>query len=173
MTIFETDASADPLADIPDFLDLKKTMSLTDYAAALSRPRKPAPMAATPVVNQPQEEVTVATKSTKADQLRALREAGKKAKAKRATAPKTKKAAKANGNGKAKNGNGAKTYGGRAGSKRAEVVKLLTRTKGATCAELLDVTGWPTISVPAVAKAAGLKLRKERNPGESTRYFAG
>jgi hypothetical protein len=61
--------------------------------------------------------------------------------------------------------------GPRAGSKTALVAGLLQRAKGCTGAEILALTGWPTVSVPAQAKAAGLKLRKEKAKGEPTRYF--
>jgi hypothetical protein len=79
----------------------------------------------------------------------------KKTKAK--SAPKT-KAAVANG-------------APRTGSKTELIAGLLTRAKGCTGAEILEATGWPTVSVPAQAKAAGLKLRKEKAKGEPTRYY--
>lgn len=48
---------------------------------------------------------------------------------------------------------------------------LLQRKSGTTTAEILDATSWPSVSVPQQAKAAGLKLRKEKITGKPTRYF--
>lgn len=59
----------------------------------------------------------------------------------------------------------------KAGSKTEIVAKLLQRASGCTGAEILEATGWPTVSVPAMAKAAGLKLKKEKEKGSPTRYF--
>lgn len=56
-------------------------------------------------------------------------------------------------------------------SKRAICAGLLTRDGGCTGKELLEATGWPTISVPATAKALGLKLRIEKNKGQPAQYF--
>jgi Protein of unknown function (DUF3489) len=61
--------------------------------------------------------------------------------------------------------------GPRAGSKTELVAGMLKRKDGCTGAEVLKATGWPTVSMPAQAKAAGLKLRKEKAKGEPTRYF--
>lgn len=62
------------------------------------------------------------------------------------------------------------TGGGK--SKVAAIAALLTRPEGTTTAEILKATGWPSVSVPQQAKAAGLKLRKEKEKGSPTRYFA-
>ena len=70
--------------------------------------------------------------------------------------------------GKATGGNN----GGRKGTKLALVVALLKRPQGCTSAEVLQATGWPAVSMPQQAKAAGLKLVKEKKPGEVTRYRA-
>ena len=59
----------------------------------------------------------------------------------------------------------------RPGSKLETVVKLMTRKEGTTAAEVLASTGWPTVSMPQMAKAAGLRLRKEKE-GAVTRYRA-
>lgn len=56
-------------------------------------------------------------------------------------------------------------------TKNAIVAALLLRKSGTTNAEILEVTGWPSVSVPGQAKAAGLTLRKEKVPGKPTRYF--
>lgn len=71
------------------------------------------------------------------------------------TAPKAKKAA----------------AGARTGTKLVKIVELLSRKQGCTTAEVLKATGWPSVSMPQQAKAAGLKLRKEKKSGEVTRYF--
>lgn len=57
----------------------------------------------------------------------------------------------------------------RAGSKLEIIVGLLTREGGCTGAEILTATGWPTVSVPQQAKAAGLDLSKVKE-GKVTRY---
>jgi hypothetical protein len=59
----------------------------------------------------------------------------------------------------------------RDGAKTKEIGRLLQRKNGCTTAEILEATGWPSVSVPAMAKACGLTLRKEKNPGEKTRYW--
>lgn len=59
----------------------------------------------------------------------------------------------------------------REGNKRDLCAALLQREDGVTTRELLDATGWPAISVPAVAKASGLTLRKEKREGQPTLYF--
>lgn len=58
------------------------------------------------------------------------------------------------------------------GSKTAIVAGLLKRKGGCTTADILTATGWPSVSVPAMAAAAGLKLAKTKKPGEPTRYTA-
>lgn len=57
------------------------------------------------------------------------------------------------------------------GSKTVIVSKLLTRKGGCTSADILTATGWPSVSVPAMAKAAGLTLRKENIGGRQFRYY--
>lgn len=59
----------------------------------------------------------------------------------------------------------------RAGSKLAIVVDLLKRPEGCTTKDVLAATGWPTVSMPQQAKAAGLALKKEKD-GKVTRYRA-
>ncbi len=60
----------------------------------------------------------------------------------------------------------------RAGSptKREIAATLLCRSGGATAREILDATGWPAVSVPAIAKASNLNMRQEKD-GRVTRYF--
>lgn len=55
-------------------------------------------------------------------------------------------------------------------TKTAIVAGLLTRASGCTTKDILDATGWPAVSVPAMAKAASLKLKKVKN-GSVTRYY--
>lgn len=59
----------------------------------------------------------------------------------------------------------------RGSNKTGIVADLLKRKDGCTSAEVLKATSWPAVSMPAMAKAAGLKLRKEKVKGEPTRYF--
>lgn len=56
------------------------------------------------------------------------------------------------------------------GSKVAAIGKLLLRPGGCTTADVLAATGWPSVSMPQQAKAAGLRLRKEKD-GKVSRYF--
>lgn len=64
----------------------------------------------------------------------------------------------------------AKTDGTiRPGSKLETVAKLLMREGGCTTAEVLKATGWPSVSMPQQAKAAGLTLAKAKD-GKVTRY---
>lgn len=51
------------------------------------------------------------------------------------------------------------------------ITALLLRKCGCTNADVLEVTNWPSVSMPQQATAAGLKLRKEKKPGSPTRYF--
>lgn len=62
------------------------------------------------------------------------------------------------------------TNGSRVSSKAAKVAAMLQRPEGCTNKEVLKATGWPTVSMPAQAKAAGLKLRKERTDA-GLRYY--
>jgi hypothetical protein len=53
----------------------------------------------------------------------------------------------------------------RPGSKLETIVALLTRAGGCTTKDILEATEWPAVSVPQQARAAGLKLRKEKRDG--------
>jgi len=61
--------------------------------------------------------------------------------------------------------------GPRAGSKLEAISVLLRRPEGCTTADVLKATGWPSVSMPAQAKALGVGLRKEKEGG-AFRYFA-
>jgi len=55
-------------------------------------------------------------------------------------------------------------------SKMALIGQMLLDPKGCTTADVLKKTGWPAVSMPAQAKAVGMKLRKMKE-GKITRYF--
>ena len=61
--------------------------------------------------------------------------------------------------------------GPRIGTKTAIVASLLTRMSGCTAREVLEATGWPAVSMPVMAKACGLVLRKHKEPGSPIQYF--
>lgn len=48
---------------------------------------------------------------------------------------------------------------------------MLRRAAGVTMAEVLAATGWPSVSMPQMARAAGIKLVTARSDGV-TRYWA-
>jgi hypothetical protein len=58
----------------------------------------------------------------------------------------------------------------RGGGKKETLVGLLMRPEGATRQDLLESSGWPAISVPALARSAGLTLRQEKE-GRAFRYY--
>lgn len=55
-------------------------------------------------------------------------------------------------------------------SKRDIAADLLKRKGGCTAKDILEATGWPTVSVPAIARAAGLTLTQTKE-GRTTTYF--
>lgn len=55
-------------------------------------------------------------------------------------------------------------------TKRDLAADLLRRPEGCTTKDILEVTQWPAVSVPAIAKASGLTLRQEK-VGRVTTYF--
>jgi hypothetical protein len=81
--------------------------------------------------------------------------------------PAAKKAAKAPKAPKSAN----RTSEPRSGSKTAMAADLIRRSGGCTTADILKATGWPAVSVPAIARASGIKLAKEKD-GSVTRYRA-
>jgi hypothetical protein len=52
-------------------------------------------------------------------------------------------------------------------TKCATIRAMLLRPEGTTVAQVLKVTGWLAVSMPAQAKAADLYLTKERTNGET------
>lgn len=55
-------------------------------------------------------------------------------------------------------------------SKTDIIAALLLRPEGCLTSEVLEACSWPAVSMPAQAKLAGLKLRKEKQ-GKVTRYW--
>lgn len=55
-------------------------------------------------------------------------------------------------------------------TKTDQIVKLLQRAEGCTTADVLKETGWPSVSMPQMAKAAGITLATEKT-GRITRYW--
>lgn len=64
-----------------------------------------------------------------------------------------------------------KASNGERGAKSLAIAELLKRAKGCTRKDALEATGWPSVSMGAMAKQLGIKLRIEKEPGERTRYF--
>lgn len=56
-------------------------------------------------------------------------------------------------------------------SKLEMITRMLKSAKGCTTAEVLAATKWPSVSMPQQARAAGLRLVKEKD-GRVTRYRA-
>src|SRR5215831_14702698 len=54
--------------------------------------------------------------------------------------------------------------------KKAIVASMLSRKTGCTSADVKKATGWPSVSMPQMAKSCGLKLRKEKT-AHGTRYY--
>lgn len=55
-------------------------------------------------------------------------------------------------------------------TKLDQVAALLQRPEGCTRQDILDLTGWPSVTVPGMAAKAGLNLRQEKQ-GRSFRYW--
>ena len=146
---------------IPDFLNAAKLRAKTAPPPKASAPAHPAAEAAK------QETTMIAIKtSTKPAPLAAtpspIAEPQIKApvKTKKAAA---KKAAKAKARTKVKAG--ARTSGVRPGSKLEIIVGMLQRPEGCTTKQVLEAVRWPAVSMPQQARAAGLKLKKEKVDG--------
>ena len=58
----------------------------------------------------------------------------------------------------------------RRGSKREIIAALLLREEGCTTRDILDATGWPSVTVPGQAKSLGIKLRQVKQ-GRTTTYY--
>jgi hypothetical protein len=139
--------------DQPDRPSLAEWHLVNDRLICVSPPSVQMPPASGEVPEIPnevpndEEETIVASKSKKASKAKA-----KVVKAKTA---------------KAKNSNGTGTRG----AKTQLIAELLTRKSGCTTADVLAATGWTAVSMPAMAKACGLTLRKEKEAGSVTKYF--
>ena len=60
----------------------------------------------------------------------------------------------------------------RVGKSKVQIVAdLLLRDTGCTSAEVLQATGWPSVSMPKQAELAGLVLRKDKQAGQAMRYW--
>lgn len=55
------------------------------------------------------------------------------------------------------------------GAKTEMVLGMLKRPEGCTSAEVCEATGWAAVSIPPIARRAGLELKKEKVDG-ATRY---
>lgn len=64
-----------------------------------------------------------------------------------------------------------KKASGARGEKTLKVLAMLQRKSGCTRKEILDATGWPTVSVQSMAKAGKLKLEVEKEKGKPMRYY--
>jgi hypothetical protein len=133
--------------------------AVRDQALAVEAKLKPEPKAAAPEANKETDDMAKTAKKTASKAApKAAKPAQKPARAaKKKAAPEAAKPREANG--------------ARPGSKLAMVVELLKQPGGTTAAEVKKVTGWPSVSMPAQAKAAGLTLKKEEVDGV-TRYSA-
>ena len=178
-----------PAADdgIPPFLDQTNGMTLQETLATGTKARKNAERSLRvrkigPTSAPRQDNLTDADKAAikalkkaGADKVPAVRQVG--AKLKSETQPKesdvsktkTKKTARAKARSAVKPE--AKTNGVRPGSKLETIVGLLKRPEGCTTKDVLEATGWPAVSMPQQAKAAGLTLKKEKD-GSVSRYRA-
>lgn len=116
--------------------------------------------ARSPVITKKEKTMKTSTKKTKP--LPAPK-VGAKRKTKEPVARKTAEAKEATPDEKPK--------GVRSGTKLETVISMLKRPQGCTTKEALEATGWPAISMPQQARAAGIELRKEKE-GNATRYYA-
>jgi hypothetical protein len=61
--------------------------------------------------------------------------------------------------------------GPRGTGKSAEAAKLFLRPEGVTSRQVLDLTGWPAVSMPALAKRAGIEIYKRGAKDGAVIYF--
>ena len=134
---------AEPTDDGPDFPDRSDAVKQREFKDSTEGEVE---KAQDDPASRTTKETTVAKKSKTKTKAKA------KAKAKSAVKAKVKTAVKS-------------------GSKVAMIADLLKRLEGCTTADVLKATGWPSVSMPAQAKAAGVTLRKTK-AGRTTTYFA-
>lgn len=139
----------------------KHGAKLKSETAKASTPKPNKPKASAPANQQETTMTTKTTKTTKSAKKPAPKTGGRKASPKKAAQPATKPATAAK----------PKAGGIRPGSKLELIAGLLMRPEGCTTEDCLKATGWPALSMPQQAKAAGLTLRKEKTKGEATRYW--
>lgn len=84
---------------------------------------------------------------------------------------KTKTSTKKKASKKAAKAKTPKKAGGARGEKTLAVKAMLERKTGVTRAQILEKTGWPSVSVQVLAKNCGLKLRLEKVKGKPITYF--
>lgn len=167
------DTTPDPKTGLPAFLDRSKTMTAEEIAASKKRVASMIAQTTTgerKIKNPP--DADAARRRAERDEAKMAKVEGTPAHAKAVRAAKKAKAAKETAP-RAKAATGARKAvatpsGGK--TKTAVVGELLSRKEGCTTADILKATGWPAVSVPAQAKAVGLKLRKEKD-GKVTRYY--
>jgi hypothetical protein len=155
---------------LPGVAPVKK---FKDRATALARIWKASQALTPPVTPQGAHDAPKATrtpkKATKGAKRATAREGGKKAKtAKAASAKKAAPLRKAK-----KDRNAGKE--GREGSKKAEVLELMRRPKGATLAEIMKATGWQPHTIRGfvsgtLIKKQGLKVESFRSEDKERTY---
>lgn len=118
---------------------------------------------------------TPTTPSTPEDDPKAVKQESEMStrKTKTATKAKARNAVKGKTKAKApKKANAAKAEKtARSGSKTEAIKSLLSRAAGCTAAEVMEATGWPSVSMPQQARNLGIKLKTEKE-GRVTRYWA-
>lgn len=134
------------------------TAVAVDGLSVITAPEAEAPLAKTPDM---MANVAITTSEPVDDPLALKQEPSEKMR--------TKKTSKQKANANARS---AVTGKSKRGAKTAKIMALLKRKEGCTVKDVLRATQWPSISMPATAKAAGIKLRKEKKKGEPTRYYA-
>lgn len=153
---------------VTSFEDADKAIAFCESAASALRAKQQSEAAVgaattKPEVKESEMSVTTDIEPTEPKAVKTRKPRAKKA---AAAAPKALK-------GKAEKKPHAKRTNGEHGGKTAEIGRLLARKNGVTAKEILESTGWPSVSVPAIAKNLGVKLRKEKEKGSPTRYYAG
>ena len=71
----------------------------------------------------------------------------------------------------AKAKSGTKKSTGPRGEKTLKIKSMLERKSGCTRAQVLEATGWPSVSMQSMAKSCQLKLRQEKVKGSPIVYF--
>lgn len=153
--------------EIPGFSGSKKAAAEEEETEAEAEEAEESAPAEEAKEAEAETEVKV-SKTKKASKAKSAKKAAAAKPAKPAKAAKAAKPAKATAK-KASKANGA---GPRHGTKTATVAAMLQSKKGCTRAEILDATGWPSVSVQQLAKLAGLDLARPEKEGRVFRYRA-